>query len=104
MTCRYGWSILRPPLAVAHVPTRAAPKSHGVCLLRSIRTVKARLRAAQFESLGPSLSRHRAVTRVSAAALSFTILIALSYQATPAQAGYLGIPVSGPYKPSHYRY
>ena len=51
-----------------------------------IRTVRAADAATQFESLGHSLSRYRAVTRVSLAALSFTILIALSHQA-PAQAG-----------------
>ncbi len=54
--------------------------------MRPIRTVRAADAATQFESLGHSLSRHRAVTRVSLAALSFTILIALSQQA-PAQAG-----------------
>jgi uncharacterized protein YkwD len=48
--------------------------------------VRAAAAANQFESLGFSLSRHRAITRVSLAALSFTILIALSHQA-PAQAG-----------------
>jgi uncharacterized protein YkwD len=54
--------------------------------LSPIRTVRAASAATQFESLGQSLSRHRAVTRVSLAALSFTILIALSNQG-PAQAG-----------------
>jgi uncharacterized protein YkwD len=48
--------------------------------------VRAASAATQFESLGHSLSRHRAITRVSLAAISFTILIALSHQA-PAQAG-----------------
>ncbi|HEX5040887.1 MAG TPA: Ig-like domain-containing protein [Candidatus Limnocylindria bacterium] len=42
--------------------------------------------AAQFESLGHLLSRHRAITRVSLAALSFIVLTALSQQ-SPAQAG-----------------
>ncbi|HEY6608231.1 MAG TPA: Ig-like domain-containing protein [Candidatus Limnocylindria bacterium] len=51
------------------------------------------LAATQFESLGFSLSRHRAVTRVSLAALSFTILIALSHQA-PAKAGPEAAPVT----------
>jgi len=54
--------------------------------LSSIRTVKAVPAARQFESLGHLLSRHRAVTRVSLAALSFTVLIPLSQQ-SPAQAG-----------------
>lgn len=51
-----------------------------------IRTVRAASAANQFESLGPALSRHRVLTRISLAALSFTILIALSHQG-PAQAG-----------------
>ncbi|HEY8170817.1 MAG TPA: Ig-like domain-containing protein [Candidatus Limnocylindria bacterium] len=55
--------------------------------------MRAALAATQFESLGFSLSRHRAVTRVSLAALSFTILIALSHQA-PAQAGPEAAPVT----------
>jgi uncharacterized protein YkwD len=54
--------------------------------LRSIRTEKAAVAAAQFESLGHLLSRHRAITRVSLAALSFIVLTALSQQ-SPAQAG-----------------
>jgi uncharacterized protein YkwD len=40
-----------------------------------------------FESLGTLLSRHRAVTRVAAAALSFTLIIALSQQTASTQAG-----------------
>jgi uncharacterized protein YkwD len=48
--------------------------------------VRAASAATQFESLGHSLSRHQGITRVLLAALSFTILIALSHQA-PAQAG-----------------
>lgn len=53
--------------------------------MRPIRTVRTRL-ASPFESLGRLLSSHRAVTRVSLAALSFTILAAFSQQAT-IQAG-----------------
>ena len=63
--------------------------------MRSIRTVKARIAAAQFESLGRPLSRHRAVSRVSLAALSFTVLIAMSHQA-PAQAGPEAAPPAAP--------
>lgn len=55
--------------------------------MRSIRTAKAAGAAATFESLGTSLSRHRTLTRVGLAALSFTILISLTQQAVPAQAG-----------------
>ncbi len=47
--------------------------------------MRAALSAPQFESLGLSLSSRRALIRVTMAALSFTILIAASYQA-PAQA------------------
>jgi uncharacterized protein YkwD len=54
--------------------------------LRSNRTENAAFAAAQFESLGNLLSRHRAITRVSLAALSFTILVTISQQ-SPAQAG-----------------
>ena len=54
--------------------------------MRPIRTAKAAIAAAQFESLGHLLSSHRAITRVSLAALSFIVLTALSQQ-TPAQAG-----------------
>ena len=49
--------------------------------------------ATQFESLGHSLSRYRAVNRVTLAALSFTILVAFSQQ-VPAQAGPDAAPVS----------
>ena len=56
--------------------------------MRLIRTVAAR--SAPFESLGMLLSRHRAITRVSLAALSFTLVIAFSQQepiqAAPEQA------------------
>ena len=52
--------------------------------------------AATFESLGNSLSRHRATARVSLTALSFTIVFALSQQAAPViQAG----PESAPRGP-----
>jgi uncharacterized protein YkwD len=55
--------------------------------LRPIRT-EADRSATTFESLGKLLSSHRAVTRVSLAALSFTIVVALGQQAAPAtQAG-----------------
>jgi uncharacterized protein YkwD len=54
--------------------------------LRSIRTV-ADL-SALFESLGTLLSSHRAVTRVSLAALSFTLIVAFTQQSAPTiQAG-----------------
>ncbi len=66
------------------------------CLLRPIRTVKAVAAAAPFESLGKMLSSHRAATRVSLAALSFTILIAVSQQA-PAQAGPEAPPLPMPH-------
>ena len=52
--------------------------------MRPIRTVAAV--AAPFESLGTLLSSHRAITRVSLAALSFTLVIVFSQQA-PTQAG-----------------
>lgn len=42
---------------------------------------------ATFESLGTLLSRHRAVTRVAAAALSFTFIIVMSQQTATTQAG-----------------
>ena len=78
--------MLRPPLDVAHVPApEGGPDPNGDCLLRSIRTVRAAL-PATFESLGTLLSRHRAVTRVAAAALSFTLIIATSQQTATTQA------------------
>lgn len=40
-----------------------------------------------FESLGTLLSSHRAITRVAAAALSFTLIIATSHQTATTQAG-----------------
>lgn len=52
--------------------------------MRRYRTTSAL--AAKFESLRTVLSSHRAITRVSLAALSFTFLIALSHQGTT-QAG-----------------
>ena len=57
------------------------PVPYGVCLLHPIRTALAGRSATTFESLGTLLSRHRAVTRVSLAALSFTFIVALSQQA-----------------------
>jgi uncharacterized protein YkwD len=42
---------------------------------------------AQFESLGSMLSSHRAIARVAAAALSFTLIIAMSQQTATTQAG-----------------
>jgi uncharacterized protein YkwD len=54
--------------------------------LRSIRTVADP--SALFESLGTLLSSHRAVTRVSLAALSFILIVAFTQQSAPAiQAG-----------------
>jgi uncharacterized protein YkwD len=50
------------------------------------RTVSA-ARAAPFESLGTLLSSHRAVARVSLAAVSFTFIIAFSQQTPVTQAG-----------------
>jgi uncharacterized protein YkwD len=84
--------MLLPPLDVAHVPTRAAPNPHGVCLLHPIRTVRAALAATPFASLGTQLSSHRAATRVSLAALAF-IFIAVASQQSPAQAGPEPAPV-----------
>ncbi|HJP70724.1 MAG TPA: Ig-like domain-containing protein [Candidatus Limnocylindria bacterium] len=52
--------------------------------MRRYRTTSAL--AAKFESLRTVLSSHRAITRVSLAALSFAFIIALSHQATT-QAG-----------------
>jgi uncharacterized protein YkwD len=68
------------------MPTPACPNPHGVCLLRPIRTERTASAATPFESLGNLLSSHRAVTRVSLAALAFTLLAAVSQQPT-AQAG-----------------
>lgn len=63
--------------------------------MRSIRTARAAAAAVTFESLGHSLSRHRALTKVALAALSFTILISLTQQVVPAQAG----PEAEPFVP-----
>ena len=65
---------------------------HGVCVLRPKRTVRA-VATAPFESLGTLLSSHRAVTRVSLAALSFTFILAFSQQTTVTQAGPESAPV-----------
>ena len=74
-----------PRHSAARVPTLAAPFI-GESLLRSIRTVADQ--SALFESLGTLLSSHRAVTRVSLAALSFTLIVAFTQQSAPAiQAG-----------------
>ena len=70
----------------ARVPTRAVCKPHGVCLLSPIRTERAALSATPFASLGKLLSSHRAITRVSLAAISFTVIAAFSQQ-PPVQAG-----------------
>ena len=56
--------------------------------MRPIRTALADTSATTFESLGKLLSSHRAVTRVSVAALSFILIVALGQQAAPViQAG-----------------
>lgn len=84
--------MLRPVLDAARVPTRAVRNPHGACVLRPIRTERAAHAATPFASLGKLLSSHRAITRVSLAALSFTILAAFSQQ--PAvQAGPEATPV-----------
>lgn len=54
--------------------------------MRPNRSVRAAV-AAPFESLGPLLSSHRAVSRVSLAALSFAFIIAFSQQTPVTQAG-----------------
>ncbi len=59
--------------------------TNGACLLRSIRTTVAAL-AAPIASLGTVLSRHRAVTRVTLAAVAFTLVVGLS-QLGSIQAG-----------------
>jgi uncharacterized protein YkwD len=73
--------------------TEGRPRFHGVCLLRPIRTVRAAT-PATFESLGKMLSSHRAITRVAAAALSFTLIIAFSQHTATTQAGPDPIPVA----------
>ena len=54
--------------------------------MRPKRTVRAAV-AAPFESLGALLSSHRVVSRVSLAALSFTLIIAFNQQTPVTQAG-----------------
>ncbi len=80
-------------LDAARVPTRAVWNPHGVCLLRPIRTERAAVSATPFASLGKLLSSHRAITRVSLAALSFTVLAAFSQQPA-AQAGPEATPLT----------
>jgi uncharacterized protein YkwD len=70
----------------ARAQTLAAGTHYGVCVLRRIRYAKAAF-AIPFESLRTLLSRHRAVTRVLMAALSFTVVIGLSQPAPVTQAG-----------------
>jgi uncharacterized protein YkwD len=72
---------------------KAVWKPYGVCLLRPIRTERAALPATPFASLGKLLSSHRAITRVSLAALSFTVIAAFSQQPA-AQAGPEATPVT----------
>ncbi len=84
----YAAAATRRPRAQA----KGGLDAHGVCLLRPIRTVRAAL-PATFESLGTLLSRHRAVTRVAAAALSFTFIIATSQQTATTQAGPEPVPL-----------
>jgi uncharacterized protein YkwD len=74
------------------VPTRAVWNPYGVCLLHPIRTERAAHAATPFASLGKLLSSHRAIIRVSLAALSFTVLAAFSQPA--AQAGPRATPVT----------
>lgn len=52
--------------------------------------------SATIESLGNMLSRHRAVSRVSLTALSFTFIIAISQQAVPATQAGPEAPPRGP--------
>ena len=67
-------------LEAARVPTKAVRNPHGVCLLHPIRTERAASAATPFASLGKLLSSHRAITRTSLAALSITVIAALSHQ------------------------
>jgi uncharacterized protein YkwD len=63
--------------------------------LRPIRT-EGTTRSAPFESLGTLLSSHRGITRVTLAALSFTLVVAFGQQAAPTiQAG----PEPAPFVP-----
>jgi uncharacterized protein YkwD len=61
--------------------------------LRPIRTERAALAATPFASIGKLLSSHRAITRVSLAALSFTVIAAFSQQPA-AQAGPEATPLT----------
>jgi uncharacterized protein YkwD len=61
--------------------------------LRPIRTERAAQAATPFASLGNLLSSHRAITRVSLAALSFTVIAAFSQQPA-AQAGPEATPIT----------
>ena len=61
--------------------------------MRPIRTERAALAATPFASLGKLLSSHRAITRVSLAALSFTVIAAFSQQPA-AQAGPAATPLT----------
>jgi uncharacterized protein YkwD len=61
--------------------------------LRPIRPERAAFAATPFASLGKLLSRHRAITRVTLAALSFTVIAAFSQQPT-AQAGPEATPLT----------
>jgi uncharacterized protein YkwD len=61
--------------------------------LRPIRTERAASAATPFASLGKLLSSHRAITRVSLAALTFTVIAAFSQQPA-AQAGPEATPVT----------
>ncbi len=81
-----------PPPHVAHVPNKGGPVSHGVCLLRPIRTVSADP-SATFEYLGNLLRSHGGITRVTVAALSFTLIFAISQQAPLTKAGPEPAPV-----------
>src|SRR5688572_26553818 len=84
---QYSWAIL-PRVPAPSTCPQGRPRCYGVCVLHPNRTALAGRSATTFESLGTLLSSHRAVTRVSMAALSFTIIVALSQQAVPTiQAG-----------------
>src|SRR5918992_4147260 len=64
---------------------KGGPDPLGACLLRSIRTVSAAA-AAQFESVGTILRRHRGITRVSLAAIVLTAVFVVSVD-EPTRAG-----------------
>ena len=85
--------MVTPPIDAVHVPNTGGAATHGVCVLHPIRTIRAAL-AAPFESLSLLLSSHRALTRVSLAALSFTLILALNPQGTTTtQAGPDPVPL-----------